>query len=88
MTGDERRCAEAAVARRRTFLVLSIAGVVIALALGAYYAGCRWQDPAYPLRGRVIVVLLILLNARHNLRHYRFATLMEQLLPGGSGSSR
>ena len=68
MTPIERRFAERAVARKRLFLVFSIVGVAVAVGLAVYYAGCRIQDPAYPLRGRGVIVLLILLNARNSLR--------------------
>ena len=83
MTEFEQRFAERAVARRRRFLVLSIIGVVIGLSLAAYYAGCVIQDPSYPLKGRGVLVLLILLNARNNLRQYRFAGVLQKLLPAG-----
>jgi len=85
MTQVEQRFAERTVARRRLFLALSIAGVVVALALAAYYAGCRIQDPSYSLKCRGVLVLLILLNARNNLRHYRFAGVLEKLLPTAGG---
>jgi len=87
MTEVEQRFAERAVARRRLFLTLSIAGVVVALALTAYYVGCRIRDPTYPLRGRGVLVLLILLNARNSLRHYRFAGVLQKLLPTRGGTS-
>jgi hypothetical protein len=87
MTQVEQRFAERVVARRRLFLVLSITGVVVALALAAYYAGCRIQDPSYPLKCRGVLVLLILLNARNSLRQYRFAGVLQKLMPAAGGSS-
>jgi len=88
LTHTEQRFAERSAARRRMFLTVSIVGGVVALALAGYYAGCRIQDPTYPLKGRGALVLLILLNARNNFRQYRLAGVLGKLLPvGGSGGS-
>jgi len=80
LTGAELRFAERAVRRRRVFLILSMASVVIAAGLAAYYTSCKLADPAYPVGARAVVVLLILLNARMNLRQYRYAGVLGQLL--------
>ena len=80
LTGAELRFAERAVRRRRVFLVLSMASVAIALGLAAYYAYCKLAEPAYPVGARAVIVLLILLNARMNLRQYRYAGVLGQLL--------
>lgn len=81
LTGAEIRFAERAVRRQRVFLVLSIASVVIAAALAVLYAYRKLVDPSYPLGPRAIIVLLILLNARMNLRQYRYAGLLARLMP-------
>lgn len=78
MTDSERRFALRAVRRKRLFLALSIAGLVIAAGLGGYYGFRRARDPAFPIGPRAVIVLLILLNARQNLRQYRFARLLEE----------
>ena len=44
--------------------------------LAGYYAYRRYEDPGFPLGVRVALVTLILLNARQNLRQYKFATLL------------
>jgi hypothetical protein len=80
LTDAELRFAERAVRRRRLFLILSIASVVIAVGLAAFYAYRKLTDPAYPVGARAVVVLLILLNARMNLRQYRYAGVLGQLL--------
>lgn len=80
LTGAEIRFAERAVRRRRVFLALSMASVAIAAGLAAYYAYRRLADPSYPLGPRAVIVLLILLNARMNLRQYRYAGLLAQLM--------
>jgi hypothetical protein len=33
------------------------------------------------MRARAVIVVLVLLNARQNLRQYRYACLIEKLLP-------
>lgn len=81
MTDTERRFARRAVRRKRLFLVLAVAGVVVAATLSAYYGIRRWRDPAFPLGPRFVLVLLILLNSRQNLRQHRFARLLEELAP-------
>jgi hypothetical protein len=79
LTDGERRFAEAALRRRRLFLILSVLGVVVAAALTAYYAYRRVADPDYPLGIRLVMVLLILLNARQNLRQYRYASVLDKI---------
>lgn len=85
MTSSQRRFAEGAIRRERLFLVLSVAGVVVGLGLAILYGVRRFQDPGYPLGLRSVVVLLILLNARQNLRQYRYAALLRGLGLGSGG---
>ena len=81
MTDAETRFAARALRRKRLFLVLSIAGLVIAVGLSVYYAFRAATDPSFPIGPRAVIVVLILLNARQNLRQYRFAGILEQVLP-------
>jgi hypothetical protein len=83
LNGAEIRFAKRAVRRRGVFLALSVASVVVAAGLAAYYAYRRLADPAYPLGPRAVIVLLILLNARMNLRQYRYAGVLAQLMQTG-----
>jgi hypothetical protein len=78
VTDSERRFAERAVRRRRLFLGLSIAGLAVAAGLGGYYGYRRLHDPTFPIGPRAVIVLLILLNARQNLRQYRFSRLVQE----------
>jgi hypothetical protein len=71
LTDSEIRFAGRAVRRGRLFLALACGGVSIALALSVFYGYRRWTDPSFPVGVRAVVVLLILLNARQNLRQYR-----------------
>lgn len=79
LTDSEIRFAGRAARRGRLFLALALAGVVIALSLSAYYGYRRWTDPSFPVGVRAVLVLLILLNARQNLRQYRYASLLRKL---------
>ena len=81
MTDAETRFAARALRRKRLFLVLSIAGLVIAAGLSIYYIARVATDPDFPIGPRAVIVVLILLNARQNLRQYRFAGILEQVLP-------
>jgi len=76
MTVPDSRFAERAIRRRPLFLALSRIGIAVALLLAAYYAYRRYEDPTFPIGVRVALVTLILLNARQNLRQYKFATLL------------
>jgi len=80
MTEDEARFALRAVRRKRLFLGLSIAGVTTAAALCAFYGVLWWRDPDFPIGPRMVIVLLVLLNARLNLRQYRYARLLAGLM--------
>jgi hypothetical protein len=80
LTAGERRFVERSVRRRALFLRLCIAGLVIAVGLTAYYAYRWWQDPGYELGLRAVVVLLVLLNARQNLRQHRYTGALARLL--------
>ncbi len=75
----ERRLLDRTVRRERLFLALSVLGVAVAAALGAYWGYRRWSDPGFPLGARAVLVVMILLNARLNLRQYRFARLLAKL---------
>ena len=81
MTDAESRFASRALRRKRLFLVLSIVGGVIAAGLSIYYATRVATDPHFAIGPRAVIVVLILLNARQNLRQYRFVGILEQVLP-------
>jgi hypothetical protein len=81
MTDSEERFARRAVRRRRLFLQLSVAGLVIAAALTVLYGVLWWRNPAFPVAPRAVIILLVILNARQNLRQYRYAGVLAELLP-------
>ena len=81
LTPAERAFAARAVRRGRLFVVLSIAGLVIAAGLAIYYGVRKFQDPGFSIGARVVILVLILLNSRQNLRQYRFAKILEKITP-------
>ena len=70
-----------ALRRRPLFLGLSVFGIAVALGLAAYYTFRGLTDPTFPVGPRAVIVVLVLLNARQNLRQYRFANILGKLLP-------
>ena len=75
----ERAFAERAVRRKEVFRVLSHAGIAIAAGLALFYGWERLHDPSFPLAPRLALIVLILLNARQNLRQHKYAALLEKL---------
>ena len=74
-----RRFVEQAIRRKQLYLRLSIAGVMAGALLAAYFAVQSGRDPGYELGPRMVLVIFVLLNARGNLRQFKFATALEQL---------
>jgi hypothetical protein len=87
LSDSEARFAARVVARRRLFLALAIAGVAIGAGLAAYYGFRRAQDPAFPIGARAVIVLLVLLNARQNLRQYRYAGILHRMMGRREGGA-
>jgi formate-dependent nitrite reductase membrane component NrfD len=83
-TDTQQRFVERALRRKKLFLAISIVGMVIAVVLAAYYGFRRVNDPTYPIGPRAVIVVLILLNSRQNLRQYRFASFIEDYKKRGS----
>jgi hypothetical protein len=70
-----------AVRRKGLFLSLSAAGLLVAAGYSVWCVWMKKHDPAFDMRARAVIVVLVLLNARQNLRQYRYACLIEKLLP-------
>jgi hypothetical protein len=81
MTESEEAFARRAVRRKGLFLKLSVASLFVAAGLVALYSAFWWRDHSYPVGPRAVIILLILLNARQNLRQYKYGGVLEQLLP-------
>jgi hypothetical protein len=75
----ERAFAERAVRGKEVFRVLSLAGIAIAVGLALFYGWERLHDPSFALAPRLVLIVLILLNARQNLRQHKYAALLEKL---------
>jgi hypothetical protein len=82
LSESERAFVERAVGRERLFLALSVAGIAVAVALSIYYGARRLADPSFPVGARAVIVVLVLLNSRQNLRQYRFARILEKIRRG------
>ena len=79
--GDsERAFADRAIRRKRLFLVLSNVSIGVAALLAIVYGYERLVDPSFPIAPRAVIILLILLNARQNLRQHKYAAILEKLI--------
>lgn len=77
MTESQQKFAARIVRRKKLFLALSVGGLVVAFAYAAFALWRRSTDPGFLLGPRMVIVLLILLNSRQNLRQYRVAGILE-----------
>jgi formate-dependent nitrite reductase membrane component NrfD len=83
-TETQQRFVERALRRKKLFLAISIVGIVIAVVLAAYYGFRRLNDPTFPIGQHAVIVVLILLNSRQNLRQYRFVSFIEDYMKEGA----
>lgn len=65
--------------KEKLFLSLSIASVLIGLSLAVYYVWKAYAFPEFTPGIHFVVVLLVLLNARQNLRQYFLARILTKL---------
>ncbi|HIA01839.1 MAG TPA: hypothetical protein EYN06_01370 [Myxococcales bacterium] len=79
ITEAQKQFLQRAVARKRLFWVLSMLGVAIGIGLATWFLWERSQNPEYALGTRMVLVVLILLNARQNLRQYKYAQAIEAM---------
>lgn len=80
MTDAELNFAKRAIRRKKLFLVLSITSVVVGLCLTLLYAWQYATQPDFAPGIHFVLVLLILLMARQNLRQYYYAKILEKLI--------
>ncbi len=83
MTDAERAFAAKAIRRKRLFLILSNASIAVAVLLALVYGVERIRDPGFSIAPRAVIILLILLNARQNLRQHKYAAILEKLVRSG-----
>ena len=74
------RFSNRAIKRKRLFLILSIASVIIGLSLAAYYVWQFTTQPDFAVGIHAVLVLMILLTARLNLRQHLYAKILEKLI--------
>lgn len=80
MTDSEFNFAKRAIKRKKLFLALSITSVIVGLSLTFFYAWQYATQPDFALGIHFVLVLLILLMARQNLRQYYYAKILEKLI--------
>ncbi|OFZ65674.1 MAG: hypothetical protein A2V79_04260 [Betaproteobacteria bacterium RBG_16_56_24] len=80
MTDSELRFARRAIKRKKLFLALSITSVVVGLGLTLLYSWQYATQPGFAPGIHLVLVLLILLMARQNLRQYYYAKILEKLI--------
>ena len=83
LSDAERAFAARAVCRKRVFRTLSTVNVAAAGLLAAVYGYEGVRDPSFAILPRAVIVLLILINARQNLRQSRYAAIIEKLIKPG-----
>ncbi len=76
-----------ALRRKKLFLALSVIGVVAGLGLAVLYTVLRVRNPHFEVSARAVIVVLVLLNARQNLRQYRYAEVLEKAFGASLGGS-
>jgi hypothetical protein len=77
----ERAFSDRAIRRKHLFRMLSNASVAVAVLLAVVYGFERLHNPTFALAPRAVIILLILLNARQNLRQHKYAAILEKLIP-------
>jgi hypothetical protein len=83
MTEAERAFTDKAIRRKSLFRMLSNASIAVAALLAVVYGVERLRDPTLSIGPRAVIVLLILLNARQNLRQHKYAAILEKLTRPG-----
>ena len=61
-------------------MALAVAGVAVAAGLSGLYGWWWLHDHAFAIGPRMVIILLILLNARQNLRQYRYAGVIADMM--------
>ena len=83
MTDAERAFAAKAIRRKELFRKISNVSIAVAVLLAVVYGIERVRDPSFALAPRAVIILLILLNARQNLRQHKYAAILEKLVRSG-----
>lgn len=78
MTEAQSRFLASAIRRKDLFLQLSILGVIVAVGLAGWYIWRGLEEPGASGGTGWVLVVLVLLNARQNLRQHKYAVLLEE----------
>ncbi len=79
LTDYEQALTSKIIRKQKLFLFLSIASIVIGLSLAVYYTWKAYVLPEFHPGIHFVVVILVLLNARQNLRQYYLAKILVKL---------
>jgi len=79
---SELRFSKRAIKRKNLFLKLSVIGVVIGLSLTVFYTWKFATQHDFSVGIHAVLVLLILLIARLNLRQHYYAKILEKVISG------
>jgi len=79
---SELRFSKKAIKRKKLFLRLSAIGVVVGLGLMVFYTWQFVTQHDFSVGIHAVLVLLILLIARLNLRQHYYAKILEKVISG------
>lgn len=68
-------------------MALALAGIVVAAGLAGLYGWWWTHGHVFEVGPRLVIILLILLNARQNLRQYRYAGVIAGTMGRDDGSA-
>ena len=88
MTEAQSRFLTNAIRRKDLFLQLSILGVMVAMGLAGWYVWRSLEEPGAAGATGWVLVILVLLNARQNLRQHKYAALLQELTARRSNLER
>ena len=84
MTEAQSRFLANAIRRKDLFLRLSILGVIVAIGLAGWYTWRSLDEPGAAGGTGWVLVVLVLLNARQNLRQHKYVVLLQELMASGA----
>ena len=88
MNEAQSRFLASAIRRKDLFLRLSILGVIVAIGMAGWLTWSRLEAPGASGGTGWVLVILVLLNARQNLRQHKYAVLLQELMATGSKPGR
>ncbi len=84
LTKYEHELAINTIRRKKIFLILSFISVIIGFGLAVFYSWEAYTQPRFDIGIHFVLVVLILLNARQNLRQYNHAKILEIVISSKS----